>query len=88
VWSIVHTEWSDGFGGQEHRILLECGEMMRRGHEALIVCRPEAVLSSKARQAGIPVAAVPIRSSADMAAVAAMIGIFTSRFRSAAVRST
>jgi glycosyltransferase involved in cell wall biosynthesis len=76
VWSIVHTEWSDGFGGQEHRILLECGEMMRRGHEALIVCRPEAVLSSKARQAGIPVAAVPIRSSADMAAVAAMIGIF------------
>jgi glycosyltransferase involved in cell wall biosynthesis len=76
VWSIVHTEWSDGFGGQEHRILLECGEMMRRGHEALIVCRPDADLSSKARQAGIPVAPVPIRSSADMAAVAAMIGIF------------
>ncbi len=76
MWSIVHTEWSDGFGGQEHRILLECGEMMRRGHEAMIVCRPEAVLLSKAREAGIPVAAVPIRSSADMAAVAAMIGIF------------
>jgi glycosyltransferase involved in cell wall biosynthesis len=76
VWSIVHTEWSDGFGGQEHRILLECGEMMRRGHKTLIVCRPEAVLSSKAGQAGIPVAPVPIRSSADMAAVAAMIGIF------------
>jgi len=76
VWSIVHTEWSDGFGGQEHRILLECREMMRRGHEALIVCRPEALLLARAREAGIPVEAVSIRSSADMAAVAAMVRIF------------
>lgn len=76
MWSIVHTEWSDGFGGQEHRILLECREMMRRGHEALIVCRPEALLLVRAREAGIPVGAVSIRSSADMAAVAAMVRIF------------
>jgi len=79
VWSIVHTEWSDGFGGQEHRILLECREMMRRGHEALIVCRPESLLLARAREAGIPAAAVPIRSSADMAAVAAMVRIFRGR---------
>jgi glycosyltransferase involved in cell wall biosynthesis len=76
MWSIVHTEWSDGFGGQEHRILLECGEMARRGHEALIVCRPEALLLGKARDTGISVETVPIRSSADMAAVAAMVRIF------------
>ncbi len=76
MWSIVHTEWSDGFGGQEHRILLECREMRRRGHEALIVCRPEALLLGRARDAGIPVEAVSIRSSADMAAVAAMVRIF------------
>jgi glycosyltransferase involved in cell wall biosynthesis len=79
VWSIVHTEWSDGFGGQEHRILLECREMMRRGHEALIICRPESLLLARAREAGIPAAAVPIRSSADMAAVAAMVRIFRGR---------
>jgi glycosyltransferase involved in cell wall biosynthesis len=76
MWSIVHTEWSDGFGGQEHRILLECREMMRRGHESLIVCRPEALLLARARDAGIPVEPVPIRSSADVAAVAAMVQIF------------
>ncbi len=76
MWSIVHTEWSDGFGGQEHRILLECREMMRRGHKVAIVCRPEASLLAKAGEAGIPVAAVPIRSSADVAAVAAMVRIF------------
>jgi glycosyltransferase involved in cell wall biosynthesis len=79
VWSIVHTEWSDGFGGQEHRILLECREMMRRGHRAAIVCRPEALLLGRAGDAGIPVIPVPIRSSADLAAVAAMVRIFRQR---------
>jgi glycosyltransferase involved in cell wall biosynthesis len=79
VWSIVHTEWSDGFGGQEHRILLECREMMRRGHDALIVCRPESLLMTRAREAGIPASAVPIRSSADFASVAAMLRIFRRR---------
>jgi glycosyltransferase involved in cell wall biosynthesis len=79
VWSIVHTEWSDGFGGQEHRILLECREMIRRGHEALIVCRPESLLLARAEEAGIPAAALPIRSSADIAAAAAMVRIFRRR---------
>lgn len=79
MWSIVHTEWSDGYGGQEHRIVLECREMMRRGHEAAIVCRPEAALLDKARDAGIPSVAVPIRSSADPAAVVSMVRIFRKR---------
>ena len=79
MWSIVHTEWSDGFGGQEHRIVLECREMMRRGHEAAVVCRPEALLLARARDAGIPVLPVPIRSSADVAAVAGMVRIFKGR---------
>lgn len=76
VWSIVHTEWSDGFGGQEHRILLECREMMRRGHRAAVVCRPEAEIRARADEGGIPVHPVPIRSSFDLAAVAAMVRIF------------
>jgi len=76
VWSIVHTEWSDGFGGQEHRILLECGEMVRRGHRVHIACRPEAALFSKAKEAGIPVIPVPIRSSADPAAIRGLFSLF------------
>ena len=75
-WSIVHTEWSDGFGGQEHRILLECGEMIRRGHRAAVVCRPEAEIRHKAGEAGVPVHPMPIRSSFDPAAVAGMIRLF------------
>ncbi len=76
MWSIVHTEWSDGFGGQEHRILLECREMTRRGHRATIVCRPEAELFPKAREAGIPVVTVPIRSSADLSAIRTLFRLF------------
>ncbi|HZD54791.1 MAG TPA: glycosyltransferase, partial [Candidatus Aquicultoraceae bacterium] len=74
--SIVHTEWSDGFGGQEHRILLECREMQRRGHRVRIACRPEAELFAKARDAGIPVTPVPIRSSADLSAIGALCLLF------------
>jgi len=76
VWSIVHTEWSDGFGGQEHRILLECGEMARRGHRVHIACRSEAALFSKAKEAGIPVTPVPIRSSADLNAIRILFSLF------------
>lgn len=76
MWSIVHTEWSDGFGGQEHRILLECREMLRRGHRIRIACRPEAQLFPKAREAGIPVTPVPIRSSADFSAIRALFTLF------------
>lgn len=76
MWSIVHTEWSDGFGGQEHRILLECREMQRRGHRVRIACRPEAELFPKAREAGIPVTPVPIRSSADLSAIRALCLLF------------
>lgn len=75
-WSIVHTEWSDGFGGQEHRILLECGEMIRRGHRAVVVCRPEAEIRRKAEEAGVPVHPLPIGSSFDPAAVSGMVRLF------------
>jgi glycosyltransferase involved in cell wall biosynthesis len=75
-WSVVHTEWSDGFGGQEHRILLECGEMIRRGHRAVVVCRPEAELRRRAEEAGIPVHPMPIRSSFDAGAIAGMVRLF------------
>jgi glycosyltransferase involved in cell wall biosynthesis len=76
MWSIVHTEWSDGFGGQEHRILLECREMARRGHRVHIACRPVAALFSKAKEAGIPVTPVSIRSSADPTAIRSLFSLF------------
>jgi hypothetical protein len=73
TFSIIHTEWSYGFGGQEHRILLECREMDRRGRRVMVVSRPEATLLPRAEKASIP---VPTRSSAYPYAVRAMTRIF------------
>ncbi|GAB4364347.1 MAG: glycosyltransferase family 4 protein [Deltaproteobacteria bacterium] len=70
MWSIVHTEWSSGFGGQEKRILLESREMIRRGHRVTIACRPESRLFPRACEAGIPAIPIPFRSSADIRSVA------------------
>lgn len=76
TWTIVHTEWSDGFGGQELRILQECREMTRRGHRLTILCRPEAALREKGEEAGIRVVPVPIRSPADLVSVVSMARLF------------
>ncbi|MGZ8429697.1 MAG: glycosyltransferase family 4 protein [Candidatus Deferrimicrobiaceae bacterium] len=75
-WTIVHTEWSSGFGGQEHRILIESREMTRRGHRVLVACPPDAALGPKARDAGIPVTEIPIRAALDPAAVASLARLF------------
>jgi glycosyltransferase involved in cell wall biosynthesis len=75
-WTIVHTEWSRGFGGQEHRILIESREMVRRGHRVLVACPPDAALGPKARDAGIPVAEIPIRAAFDPVAVASLSRLF------------
>jgi len=57
--TILHTEWSDGWGGQERRILSEMIGMQARGHHMLLACRPQAILSEKARTAGIEVHHLP-----------------------------
>jgi glycosyltransferase involved in cell wall biosynthesis len=68
--SILHTESSIGWGGQEIRILTEAQGMMRRGHRITLVTPPEAMLLPAAQKMGLPVIALPIgakRLSALMA---------------------
>lgn len=54
--SIVHTESSTGWGGQEIRILTEIKGFLARGHRVTLVCPPNAELSQIAYQDGIDVA--------------------------------
>lgn len=75
-WTIVHTEWSRGFGGQEQRILIESQEMIRRGHHVLVACPPDAALCPRVQAAGIPVAEIPIRAALDLVAVASLVRLF------------
>src|SRR5271157_3579022 len=58
--SIVHTEASAGWGGQEIRILTEAAGMLERGHRVRLVTPAETAIASAAARAGIPVTALPI----------------------------
>ena len=54
-FTILHTESSLGWGGQEHRILAEAKIMRNRGHRILIACDPSAELHRRAKREGLPV---------------------------------
>jgi glycosyltransferase involved in cell wall biosynthesis len=58
--SIVHTESSCGWGGQEIRILTEARGFIERGHQVTIVAPREAPIADAARRAGLPVVDVPL----------------------------
>ena len=47
---VLHTEWSDGWGGQEIRIINEMKVMRSRGVEVFLACRALSVIREKALQ--------------------------------------
>lgn len=59
-FTILHTESSCGWGGQELRVLTEARGMLRRGHDVHLVCPLQAPLYEAARRDQIPVTALPI----------------------------
>lgn len=52
--TIIHTEASTGWGGQDIRVLREIEEMRRRGHQVVLACTPESPIWKAATEAGIP----------------------------------
>ena len=58
--SILHTESSLGWGGQEIRILTEARGMLDRGHRVTLLTPLEAEIFPAAKRKGIPVEAVNI----------------------------
>ncbi|UFS68644.1 glycosyltransferase [Geomonas sp. RF6] len=68
-YNILHTEWSDGWGGQEQRIILECLKMRELGHQVVIACQPGSGILKKARELELPVEEVVMRGSIDPLAV-------------------
>ncbi len=55
TYTILHTESSLGWGGQERRILAEAEAMQRRGHRLLLACDPRGELYRRARARGFQV---------------------------------
>jgi glycosyltransferase involved in cell wall biosynthesis len=58
--SIVHTESSLGWGGQEIRVLSESQGLIGRGHDIRLLCPAEARIHGEAARWGVPVVALPI----------------------------
>lgn len=73
--SIVHTENSCGWGGQEVRILSESRGFLDRGHRVMLLAPPEAPITEAAGRWGVPVTPLPIREKrlADLFALRAWL---------------
>ncbi|MDD2903248.1 MAG: hypothetical protein PHU44_12520, partial [Syntrophales bacterium] len=55
TYTILHTESSLGWGGQERRIFAEAVAMRGRGHRLLLACDPRGELFTRGQQAGFSV---------------------------------
>ncbi|MCP9809870.1 glycosyltransferase family 4 protein [Cyanobium sp. HWJ4-Hawea] len=60
AYSIVHTESSIGWGGQEMRVLSEARGFIERGHRVTVLAPPNAQLVGRAVDYGVPIKTVPI----------------------------
>ncbi len=67
--TVLHTESSTGWGGQENRTLQESKELIKRGHRAIILCQPGSGLAKKAGETGIPTSVVRMRNNFDPVAI-------------------
>src|SRR5213079_2879391 len=86
--TILHTEASPGFGGQELRIVAESHWLREHGWGALIACQPGSRLFAEACAGAADVAAVRMRSAVDLGALWALRRpVVRSRHVSIAIRS-
>jgi len=68
--TILHTESSSGWGGQENRTLHECMGLKKDfGLRVIILCRPESKLRQRAANAGIETRTHRLKASHDIGAI-------------------
>jgi glycosyltransferase involved in cell wall biosynthesis len=68
-FTILHTEWSEGWGGQELRVLAEMQAHQSLGHRLSLLCPPNTRLAGEAEALGIRVFPHKIRQAWDLKAV-------------------
>ncbi len=66
--TILHTEASPGWGGQEIRILSEASAFAKRGFHLLIACQPGSHLERQAQRRGLTTRPVAMRGAVDLRA--------------------
>ena len=73
--TVLHTESSKGWGGQENRTLKECIGLKKIGARVIIACQPDSVLAKRGAEAGIEVKKIEMKSSISISAIAALLKI-------------
>jgi glycosyltransferase involved in cell wall biosynthesis len=58
--AIAHTESSQGWGGQEIRVLSEAAGFIARGHRVTLLATPESRIAAEAARFGVPLVHLPI----------------------------
>src|SRR5204863_301032 len=77
--TILHTEASLGFGGQELRIVAESRWLRDHGWGALIACQPGSRLFAEARASATDASAVRMRGAVDLGALWALRRLMRTR---------
>lgn len=73
--TILHTESSLGWGGQENRTLYECMGLSALGARVIVLTKPDARLAERARSAGLTVRTHPMKSNRDISALLYMLNL-------------
>ncbi|WP_086936829.1 glycosyltransferase [Campylobacter pinnipediorum] len=67
---VLHTEWSDGWGGQEIRIITESIALKEKYNvDITIACRKNSQISKQAKKVGIKVVYFDFKSSFDIKSI-------------------
>lgn len=72
TYTILHTESSLGWGGQERRILAEAQAMRARGHRLLLAGDPRGELLGRGERAGLPVFPLSFGGRRNLGALTAL----------------
>ncbi|MDE5603475.1 MAG: glycosyltransferase family 4 protein [Helicobacter sp.] len=66
---VLHTEWSNGYGGQEIRILSEMQVMRNLGVECALACRENAEILKKAQNLQFKTFILPFKRKTDILSI-------------------
>ncbi len=67
--NVLHTEWSEGWGGQEMRILLEAKGLLERGYKVSILCSPGSHIAKEGLRHGMLMYLMNMKHAFDVSAL-------------------
>jgi len=73
--NVLHTEWSDGWGGQEIRIINEMKCLRNSGVKVYLACKEESQIKLKAKENNIEVFTLPFSGNTDIRTVLLLVKI-------------